>query len=212
MSSTLLSVEARPSTRKSQYLDLKASVLLSHFCVFVSAAWLFSPLFVVPLYAHSKGMTVGLATYLVSILNTASFPGRIIPGILGDKVGPINIVIFFSICSGVLVFCCQTVQTNATILLAVLYGFCSGAIVTSMFTSIVSCSDDPENFSPYAGMGISLSSAAALVDPPISTALLTDVNDVRHISYFSGVAAALINAMLAITSKCFAPYGLFGKS
>ncbi|KAK0108679.1 hypothetical protein ONS95_003471 [Cadophora gregata] len=69
--------------KNPQYVSLLAAV-------FLMLMGMFMPFFYLPSFAVEKGMTPKLAGYLLSILNGASFFGRVIPGVLGDKLGRLN--------------------------------------------------------------------------------------------------------------------------
>jgi len=94
---------------------------------------LFTPFFYLPTFAVEHGMSVQLAAYLVAILNGASFLGRVVPGILADKIGPLNMLFAAGASTGILIFVWQAITTNAGIIVfSVLFGFCSGAIISLM--------------------------------------------------------------------------------
>lgn len=88
-------------------------------------------MFFIAAYAISIGVTQSLAFYLVSIVNAASLFGRIIPGLLADKFGPLNLFAIAAILSGIITACLTACTSTAGIIVyAVAYGFCSGV---SMF-------------------------------------------------------------------------------
>ena len=63
----------------------------------------FGPVFYVQSYAIQTGtMSKDLAFYLLSILNAASTPGRILLGYLGGKLGPINVLLPTTAICGIL--------------------------------------------------------------------------------------------------------------
>jgi MFS family permease len=97
----------------------------------------FLPLFFLPSYAHSHGMSTRLAGYLPSILNGASFFGRVIPGIAADKFGRLNMLSASGLGTGILTFCFPKVHSNAAIIaFAALYGFTYGGIVSLMTVTL----------------------------------------------------------------------------
>lgn len=77
---------------------------------------LFLPFFYLPSYAVSHGMSPQLASYIVAILNAASFFGRVIPGIMGDKWGRLNILFASGLSTAILIFCFTLMKTSATII------------------------------------------------------------------------------------------------
>ncbi|KAK0638995.1 major facilitator superfamily domain-containing protein [Cercophora newfieldiana] len=145
-----LGIKARLPSRKSGFLLLSAFrdpvyclIITSCFFLFLG---LFTPLFFLPLYAQTKGMDPLLAGYLLAILNGASLPGRILPGILADKFGRLNMLFASAVASGIITLCWTKCETNAGIIVfAVVFGFCSGAIVSAASVSLASCPEDPKD-------------------------------------------------------------------
>ena len=94
-----------------------------------------------------------MAFYLDAIINGASFPGRVIPGILAYKLGRMNMLIAAGISSGVLTLCWQRVESNVgLIVFSAIFGFCSGVIVSGGVVALASCPKDPKNIGTYMGM------------------------------------------------------------
>jgi MFS family permease len=80
-------------------------------------------------------MNVDLAFYLISMSNTASVFGRILPGILADRVGVFNVQILFTLVMAISVLAYWTpITTQAGIItFSIFYGFVSGGFI-SLFT------------------------------------------------------------------------------
>lgn len=77
--------------------------------------------------------------YLVSILNSTSFLGRLLPGILADRLGRLNVLIPLLALTGILPFAMWIpAQSSERVLIAyaALWGFCSGAEV-SLFPVVI---------------------------------------------------------------------------
>ena len=61
---------------------------------FLGFMGLYTPFFYVQSYAIGEGITDReLGFYLLSILNSASIFGRIVPNFVADKTGPFNIIL-----------------------------------------------------------------------------------------------------------------------
>ena len=87
----------------------------------------FTPFFFVTSYATSLGHSASISFYLVSILNSASSFGRILPGYLADRCGKFNTIIVFSFLAGVTAFCWTTARSiTALIIWCLAFGFNSG--------------------------------------------------------------------------------------
>jgi MFS family permease len=185
-------IRARLPPRKGQFFILSAfkefrflSLVGSMFLIMMGT---FIPFFYLPSFAVSHGMSQLLASYLVAILNGASFFGRVVPGILADKFGRLNGLCAAAMASGILALCWQKVTTNPSIIVfAVLYGFCSGAIVSLMSAAMAQVPESPRDIGTYLGMGMFCVSFASLIGPPINGALITHYHGFTQVTIFSGV-------------------------
>lgn len=172
---------------------------------------LFLPFFYLPTFAVEKGMSTELASYIIAILNAASFFGRVIPGVLGDKLGRYNAFSAAGLSSGVLLICMQWLNSNASIIVfSALYGFCSGAIVSGMSVVLAQVPKDAREIGTYMGMGMATVSIAALVGPPIDGAFQTHYHSFHQVSTFSGVMV-LAGGVSILLTKSTTEKGLFGK-
>ncbi|KAI9163788.1 riboflavin transporter MCH5 [Paramyrothecium foliicola] len=178
---------------------------------FFSMIGMFVPMFLLPTYAITQGMDETLAGYLLAILNGASFFGRVIPGIFGDKVGRLNVFAAAGASTGIIVLCWPLAKSDpAIIVLAVFFGFSSGAILSSGSVAIIECVDDPKNLGTYMGVAMSFASLSALMGPPVSGALIDKYGGFHQVSWFSGILT-LVGAVLAAGAKIPSEAGLFGK-
>lgn len=189
---TCVALKARLPPRKSKFF-LPAAFLDARFDVlaiggFLMLMGLFTPLFYLPTFAVGHGMSTRLAFYLPSILNGCSFFGRVIPGILADRVGPLNMMFAACTCTGVFILCWLKTSTNASILVFTgLYGFFSGALVSLLPVSLVRLCKDPRDIGTYMGMGYFAVSFGALAGPPINGAFVTHYGSFQQAAIFSGV-------------------------
>jgi MFS family permease len=208
-------IRARLPPRNGRFLLLSAFKEPSYIAI-IGAAFLmifgfFIPFFYLPSYGVAHGMSNELASYLVSILNGASFFGRIVPGILADRLGRLNMFCAAGITTGILIFCWPKTHTNASIIVfTVLYGFFSGAIISMMTVCLASSAKDPKNIGTYMGMGMCVISFAALIGPPVNGALVNHQGGFEHLSIFSGVLV-LTGASFVLFAKHVSGKGIFGK-
>jgi MFS family permease len=181
------------------------------FSMFLLFFGMFTPLFYIPTYAVSRGMDVTLASYLLAILNGASTFGRIIPGVLADKFGRINVLSFGGISTSIIVFCLNKVETTpALIVYSVLVGFTSGTLISGGAVAISSCVNDPREMGSYMGMGMALAGLASLIGPPLNGFLITRYGGFFEVSILSGVMG-LVGGCVALFSKTKTPEGIFGR-
>jgi MFS family permease len=172
---------------------------------------MFLPFFYLPTFAVENGMSTELASYIIAILNAASFFGRVIPGVLGDKLGRYNAFSAAALSSGILLLCMQWLNSNASIIVfSALYGFCSGAIVSGMSVVLTQVPKDPREIGTYMGMGMATVSIAALVGPPIDGAFQTHYHSFNEVATFSGVMV-LAGGIGCFLTKHTTGKGIFGK-
>lgn len=195
-----------PSAFKDKrFLSLTAAL----FCLFLG---MFVPIFYIPSFAISQGMSSGLAFYLVSILNAASLPGRILPGILSDKLGRLNTLVVAAASTGIVILCWSQVHSNAAIIVfTAVFGFTSGAIFSAGSVSFASVPDDPRNIGTYMGMGIGSSSVAALIGPPVNGVLVSTYGGYSQVAILSGVFC-LSGGAFTLLAKWFGGKGLLSKN
>lgn len=108
--------------------------------VFFMLVGMYEPLFFVPTYAVTRGMNATLASYLLAILNAASTFGRIIPGILADQFGRLNVLTIGGITTGIVIFCLNEARsTPALIVYSLAVGFATGTIVSGGSAAFTLC-------------------------------------------------------------------------
>ncbi|KAL3455756.1 major facilitator superfamily domain-containing protein [Aspergillus heterothallicus] len=185
-------VRARLPPRETHFLLPRAFKELEYTTLIIGSFFMFlgmfPPIFYLPSYGLSKGMTPTMAFYLSAILNAASFPGRIVPAILSDKIGKINTLAGAGITTGILTLCWQRVSgSGGVIAFTAIFGFFSGAIISGSTVCLASCATDAKNIGTYMGMGMAVVSIAPLIGPPISGALEDTVLGFKAISIFAGV-------------------------
>ncbi|KAL0945864.1 hypothetical protein HGRIS_012148 [Hohenbuehelia grisea] len=170
---------------------------LSYFLI----SWgLFFPFFYLQLYAVLHGIDTKLAFYTITIMNAASLPGRVLPSMLADRFGPLNIMIPMCFVSGILIFAMLGVQTvAATVVFAVLYGIFSGGFFSLLGACISAFSKDYSELGVRLGFVFFLSAFGPLAGTPIDGALLQgDAFTWWKSIVFSGCALLLGTSLLAV--------------
>lgn len=107
-------------------------------------------------------------------MNAVGVPGRLVPAILADRwLGPVNTLILFVSCSGILVYCWAAVHAISGLwVFVVIYGF-FGAGVQSLFPpALGSLTSDLSKLGIRIGMVFSIISVGCLAGPPIAGALI----------------------------------------
>jgi MFS family permease len=177
--------------------------------IFLVMIGLWTPFFYLPTYAISNGMSVQLGSYLISIMNGSSFFGRVIPGIIADRVGRLNMLVAAALSSGILILCLQRITTNATIILfSALYGFCSGGIVSLISVNLAQIPKSPADIGTYMGQGMAVLAFGALIGPPTNGALVSRYHNFSHSFTMSG-CLVVAGGLFVIISKVVAKKGIF---
>lgn len=208
-------VRSRLPPRKSDFFLPRAFLKPTYSLLVAGAFFLltgfFVPLVYLPTYAVAKGMNESLASYLVAMINGASIPGRIIPGILGDKFGRFNLLVAAGIGTGILGFCwIKATSTAGIIVLSIAFGFTSGAIISGASIVMTQCTDDPKEVGTYMGQGIAVGSASVLVGLPAAGAFLRTYGEFDEISVFCG-AMTMAGVLLTIGAKATTKEGVLGR-
>jgi len=125
----------RNAARKALYWQ--SSMQLTCLAMFVTYFGLFAPIFYLPSFATEQGFSATLAFYTASIVNGASFLGRILPGFVADKYGKFNCCIVAMFFSGIVILC-WTKATNVAglVVWSAAYGFASGV---SLINVLLNC-------------------------------------------------------------------------
>lgn len=179
----------------------RASYTLVTFGIFFMMWGMFTPFFYLPQYAQSHGMSSHLSSYILSIVNAASVPGRILPGLAADKLGRYNILIINGACAGILLLCWIATSSDASIIVfSVLYGFFSGGIVSLMSPCIAQVTPSPDQIGTHLGMSMAIIGLAGLTGTPICGALLERYGGYTQAAVFSGVVM-LVGAFLVTVAR-----------
>jgi MFS family permease len=139
--------------------------------------------------ANGRGMSLDLAQYLVSILNAGSVAGRILPGILGDKLGRFNIMIAFCTLTSILILAVWIpADTNVgQLIFAPFFGFASGAAI-GLTPALIAQISPIREIGVRTGTVFAAGSIGALTGSPIGGALITrDHGSFLYMQLFGGI-------------------------
>jgi MFS family permease len=161
------------------------------------------PLFYLTTYAAVKlGTGVEFAFDLLAISNAASFFGRTVPYLLGARVTPIRILIFWEAVGIVLLFSWAAVTTTAGMVAwTVAWGFLSGVLVTAPAASTSHPTLSPSLDVIGARLGMSWSTAAVgvLIGAPIAGALADVAKaDFLRAQIFAGTVMAIAAILMTV--------------
>ncbi|KAI8716623.1 MFS domain-containing protein [Fusarium sp. LHS14.1] len=181
-------------------VDMTAFTDVSYMAFVLNSMLAYMGLFVIffylSYYAAAEHITNdSLAFYLVPIFNAASVFGRTIPNKLADKTGPFNLLAPFSCVSGALMLCMMAVHSKgAVIVLAVLSGFMSGALIGLPPICLAVLTKDKSRLGTRIGMGYAIIALGVLISGPSGGAILSGNGHILHwhsLWTFGGVPTCL---------------------
>ncbi|KAJ4023998.1 hypothetical protein NW766_000225 [Fusarium irregulare] len=149
---------------------------------------MFLPFNYVLLQAQAAGMSETLIPYLLPILNAVSILGRIIPGIIADKLGRYNVMIAITFISALFCLCVwiPVKNTAGIVVFAVIFGFSSGGYISLVPTLIAQLSDIRQ-IGTRVGTAFAIASFGALTGSPIGGAIVSAQDgDYLGLQLFSG--------------------------
>jgi MFS family permease len=136
-------------------------------------------------------MSTNLSNYLIPILNAVSIFGRIIPGIVADRLGRFNVMIITTGFSAIIVLALWLPSaSNVPILIfCILYGFSSGAFV-AIGPSLIAQISPIREIGVRSGTFFLCVAIAGLTGNPIGGALLGIDGSFTGLQIFCGTAMA----------------------
>ncbi|KAM0245450.1 hypothetical protein ACHAP5_005406 [Fusarium lateritium] len=139
---------------------------------------MFLPFNYVLLQAEAAGMSETLIPYLLPILNAVSILGRIIPGIIADKIGRYNVMIIITFISALFCFCVwiPVKDTAGIVVFAIIFGFSSGGYI-SLVPALVAQLSDIRQIGTRVGAAFAIASFGALTGSPIAGAIVSSQGD-----------------------------------
>ena len=171
---------------------------IATFCGFLG---LYIPLFYIQIFAIEQRILnerQDLAFYLLAILNTGSFFGRIIPTYIADKIGVFNTLTPLTLLATILAFVWINVSTpGGVIVFCLFYGIVSGAFVALSPPCAITLCPSLAVVGVRMGMLFVPISIGLLIGNPIAGALV-EVNWVS-LQTFCGATLAISTAFLVAT-------------
>lgn len=160
---------------------------------------LYTVLTYIATYATQRGISQSMAYNLVSIANASSLVGRLATGLLGDRIGPLNIMTPFTLSAGILTYAWPYAHTLETIIpLTILYGISSGAFVALIGSPVLEMGD-ASSAGERTGLLFSFTALGALAGPPISGAIRSSAGNWESVGYYAGSMIVLSVILMWIT-------------
>ncbi|KAI9249756.1 major facilitator superfamily domain-containing protein [Phascolomyces articulosus] len=182
-------------------------------CAVTQVAAYFVPLFIIPTYATYIGLSDIEGSSLVSITSGTAFLGRVSSGLLGDRIGPINISIIFTAIAGLssLLIWPFAYTYDALIAFMAIFGYTSGCYY-SLGSPIVATLLKKEQFSSGVTI-VLLLNGIAVFGPSLASAInSTGVANEPFFTFkmFTGVGT-LLSAFVTIWLKFSIDQSFFAK-
>ena len=155
--------------------------------------------YIQPYAIDTNIVTNTLGFYLLAMLNAGSTFGRIGPNFIADKTGPLNMLTPAASATAVLAFAWTGVHnTPGIIVLAILYGLCSGGFVSLPPVVMASMTKDIRDLGTRLGMVFGVTSFALLVGTPIGGAILHSSHGYLGVQLFTACCLATSAILMAI--------------
>ena len=159
-------------------LDLKAfreaGFTIFSLGLFLTFVGLYFPFYYTSTYgSRIVGLSDNVSFYLLPAINAGSIFGRIIPGLIADKIGSLNSIIPCGVAAAILAFAWLGITDASGLwIFSVLYGFFSGAIVSLPATVVALLSPDLSLVGTRMGMSFTFAGFGFLIGNPIAGAIL----------------------------------------
>ncbi|OJA10304.1 hypothetical protein AZE42_05556 [Rhizopogon vesiculosus] len=146
------------------------------------------------------GISGDFVFYIISISNAGSAVGRLLTGIIGDKIGAINTIAPFTALAGIMTIVWPHAKSESQLIAIVaIYGFSCGAF-SSLWPVPIMAMGDIKDAGRRAGMFMSLAAFGAIAGPPISGALISPTK-----------GTIVISIVLMLVARYFHLRRLWGK-
>jgi predicted MFS family arabinose efflux permease len=142
---------------------------------FFGFAGMYIPFYYISTYSVEKGFVdENLAFYLLTIINTGSIFGRIIPSFFADTLGPLNITAPWCLFCGIIAFSWLSISSlGQAVVFCIFYGFFSGTFVSICGPALVTLSPDLSLVGTHMGMSFTFCAMGLLIGNPVAGVLLT---------------------------------------
>ncbi|GAB1211119.1 hypothetical protein ATERTT37_000231 [Aspergillus terreus] len=199
-----------PPRRSGPLLELSAFKELPYVCFATGMFLNFWGIYVSFFYIGSFGRDVigvsqSTSIDVLLVMNGVGLVGRLIPNLMADLyTGPLNMLIPFSLCTGVVAYCWTAVHDlQGLYIFSALYGLFAAGIQSLFPATLSTLTTDLKKTGVRMGMVLSVVAVAALIGSPIAGALIQrDNGEYLYAQMFMGSAVlagtiTLIGARLA---------------
>ena len=188
-----------PMIRETPFLLL---MLAYFFCI----AALYIPIFFLQSYAETTAhINPQLSFFIVSIINAGSLPGRVIPNMIGAKMGELNVLTGIVTCAAILAFCWIAVKSSTAgiIVFALLYGFSAGGCVSLIPPVVFTTAPNMVKLSTRMGMAMAMMGFGVFLGSPVGGAILQNTGRYLATQLFTGSMLMVSAALLLLRKLLF---------
>lgn len=215
LSIPIVCIKARVfASTKRKLIDMAAfkEPSFALFCLasFIGFIGLYIPFFYVSEYGVDKvGLDSEISFYMLPVMSAGSIAGRIIPGLVADRLGPLNVLGTCTLIAGVLGFCWIAVldSLGGLVVWSCLYGAFSGSFVSLQPSTVVHITTDLSTVGGRMGLNTFCASLGILIGTPIAGVLVGDGSWIGMQAFCA--ATLFLSAVLVISTRItFAGVGL----
>jgi len=165
---------------------------------------MFFPFFYLQLFSTAHNTSGQLAFYSLAMLNAGSLIGRVIPTFLADYMGVYNMLLTSIFMSAVTLFGLIGADNAGSIyVLAVLFGFSSGAYVSLIPSLLATLCRHMGEIGIRIGIAFSVVAVAMLIGTPVNGAILGRVYTWTSAIIFSGICISAGFILMAVSRVIF---------
>lgn len=196
-----------PRPKPFHFVELVRPFKDARFALLVTASFfvfwgLYLPFNYLNIEAEKQGVDPTLIPYILSIVNAASIPGRIIPGIAADRLGRFNMMFLIAALSGIITLALWVPghSTVTTLVYGAIYGFTSGGFI-SLAPAVIAQISDLREIGARSGVMLFVSSLGSLTGSPVGGAIITaQGGDYLGLKLFNGITIS-IGAIFVILAR-----------
>ncbi|KAK0385226.1 hypothetical protein NLU13_7703 [Sarocladium strictum] len=190
--------EARPMLDLTAFRS--APFMFFGFALFFAFVGLYVPIFYIISWGQVRvHLEQNLSFYMLSVLNGASVFGRILPALLANKFGALELLIANCCFAGVLAFVATVIKNlGGLVAFAILYGFVSGTVVSLPGAVVASLAPSLDLVGTWMGMSFCFSALGVLIGNPIA-GLIIDVGQDKFNGGFIFAGAFILAGAAMLT-------------
>ncbi|KAJ7739567.1 MFS general substrate transporter [Mycena metata] len=174
--------------------------------VFVCFFGLYTLLTYIDVSATNAGIDPSFDVYLLAFANGSSGVGRIMTGLLADRIGCMSVMIPGTLLAAIVTYIWPFAHSLPSLIaVAVIYGFASGIFVGLQAVPLIHMGD-MSDVGRRTGTLFSILSISALAGPPISGAIASATGDYKAVGFYAGSAM-----MVSLAILCYVRYLMTGK-